>query len=66
MNLKQNFLNQKQKHNVIPTLYHETNTKTIGWGVFDKKPGCFYEFKEEILPKPSAGVQMKYLKYTLN
>ena len=32
----------------------------------DNKQEYFYEYEVEVLPKPSADVQLKYLKCTLN
>ena len=37
-NLKDNFTNHKQKHNVSLTLNHETNTKTLEDFLVDNKP----------------------------
>ena len=45
--------------------YHDTNIKTLeGFLVYIKLD--FYEYELDVLPKPSADGQYKYLKYTLN
>ena len=40
-NLKDNFPNHKQKHNLSLTLYHETNTKKREYFLADNKPEFF-------------------------
>ena len=58
-NLKENFLNQKQKHNVSLKLWHEVNTKTIVYFLVDNKQEPCYDSYVKVLPKPSADDQMK-------
>ena len=65
-NLKDNFPNNKRKHNGSLTLYHETNTKSLEVFLVNKKAESFYSSEIEKLPQPSADPQHKYLKYTLN
>ena len=64
--LKNIFQENKRKHNVSLSLYHETNTKTLENILVDNKLEYFYEYELKKLLKPSADPQYKDLKYTYN
>ena len=66
LNLKKNFKNNKWKHNVSLTAYHEKFTKKLEDVLVDKKPKYFDEYEVEVLPKPSADIQSKDSENILN
>ena len=56
-NLKENFQDDKWKHNGGLTVYHEKFTEKLEIILVDNKPIYFDESEVEVLPKPSSDVQ---------
>ena len=57
--LKENFPNHKQKHNVSLKLWHEVNTKNIEHLLVDNKQEPWHDHEVKILTKPSTYGQIK-------
>ena len=58
--------NHKWKHNVSLILWHEVNTKTLDYLMFDNKWEPFYGYEVDVLTKPSVDGQKNDLNLTLN
>ena len=58
-NLKENFLNHKQKHNVSLKLWHEVNTKKLDYFLVDNKQEPWYGSK----PSACSKTKQSYFQY---